>query len=106
MKIAIIATALVGLIGCAQHIDERSFVDAVKSCQQLSDLDRVIPQCVGDRYPAIQQRTFDDFWARAIRDSYCDAHTLYDAEFRQCVEQYAIAWNAKDGSTEQRRIGR
>jgi hypothetical protein len=102
MKIAIIAAPLVGLIGCAQQLDERSFVDAVKSCGLSSNLDRVIYQCVDDRYPAIQQMTFDHFWARAIRDSYCDAHTLYDTEFRQCVEQYAIAWNTKDGSPEQK----
>jgi hypothetical protein len=96
LNITVIAAALVGLTGCVQQMDERSFVHAV------TKLDRVIYQCVEDRYPAIQRMTFDDFWARAIRDTYCDAHTLYDTEFSRCVKQSAIAWNAKDGSPEQK----
>ena len=99
------------LAGCSQHpqttFNERLFDEAVAGCEAAAPHDdKGIQQCVNARHPEFREMSFDQFWKRAIIDTFCSAHTLTDGDFALCVDQMNVEFNAPTNSPEEQQARR
>lgn len=97
------------LASCSQQpqtaFNEQSFDQAVSGCEDATPhlTDKDIQQCVNRRHPEYREMSLDQFWKRAIVDTFCRSHTLTDDDFALCVNQMSVAFNASTDSPEEQK---
>lgn len=100
------------LVGCSQQpqtaFNERFFVQAVSSCEDTTPhpTDKGIRQCVNRRHPEFQDMVSDQFWKRAVVDTFCRSHTLTDDDFALCVKGMNIGIGVPANSPEEQQSRR